>query len=216
MFKPDHGTIYIIRHGETDGNLTKYLQGCSKDNPLNAKGLAQAQKVMEFFKDKPLDAIYSSPLKRAQQTAAPLAESKGLKIHTVPGFKEISFGDWEGIEMAEIERRWASQMMLFFKQPSRLTIPGGRPFAEVQREAWTTFQNILEKEGHGRQIAMVAHGGVIRLLMCAFLEMPLDRMWSLSVYNASVITINEWDGNLVLTRMNEEVEKKLDENAGPL
>ena len=57
MFKMDHGTIYIIRHGETDGNLTKYLQGCSKDNPLNAKGLAQAQKVMEFFKDKPLDAI---------------------------------------------------------------------------------------------------------------------------------------------------------------
>ena len=85
--------IYLIRHGETDGNKFKSIQGCI-DNPLNAKGIEQAEKMANYFKDIPVDAIYCSSMSRACRTAEELAKVKGLEIHPMDELREITFGEW--------------------------------------------------------------------------------------------------------------------------
>ena len=97
--------IYLIRHGETNGNKLKSIQGCI-DLPLNEKGIEQAEKMANYFKDIPLDAIYCSSMTRACRTAEELAKVKGLEYHPMDELREITFGEWEGVEFPELERRW--------------------------------------------------------------------------------------------------------------
>ena len=90
------GRLYLIRHGETDSNKSFRFQG-QTDIELNEKGLAQAELLAEHFKNIRLDAVYSSSLTRARQTAAPLAAVHGLEVQQVEDIKEIAFGKWEGL-----------------------------------------------------------------------------------------------------------------------
>lgn len=197
-----HGTIYIIRHGMTDGNKLKSFQG-GLEKSLNADGLAQVEKLIQYFQNIPLDAIYSSPMVRARQTADPLAKVKGLQVQEVPEFHEVSFGSWEGQEYDEIVKKWPQEMHLFLNKPGEFLPPNGKSFFDVQKRAWGKFEEIMAKEGNGKQIAIISHGGCIRLLLCAILGMPLNKMWSLSVGNASVTTIHNWDGRMIMVGYND-------------
>ena len=95
------GRLYLIRHGETDSNKSFRFQG-QTDIELNEKGLAQAELLAEHFKNIRLDAVYSSSLTRARQTAAPLAAVHGLEVQPVEDIKEIAFGEWEGLTYNQI------------------------------------------------------------------------------------------------------------------
>lgn len=198
------GKIYIIRHGITSDNKKKSLQG-QRDTHLNGQGLIQAERMAEYFTELPLDVIYSSPMHRAMETAAPLARIKGLKINALDDLKEVNFGAWEGVEMSKLGELYPEQMRNFIAAPSKWTAEGAETFAAAQARAWAAFKNTLRKEGNGRNIAFVTHGGITRLLMGKFLEMDLDKIWKISVYNTSITTILEWDGHLVLEELNRTV-----------
>ena len=103
--------IHIIRHGETLWNSTMRWQGHS-DVPLSERGHEQAAKLADFWCGK-LDAVYSSDLARAAQTADYLAEKNGLQTVQLPAFKEICFGDWEGLTTDQIKAKWAVPWRLF-------------------------------------------------------------------------------------------------------
>ena len=95
--------FYLIRHGETDWNKGGRYQGCTNIQ-LNDAGREQARLLGERFKFLPLDVVYVSPLDRAVATAAPLAAAHGLTPIQDAHFREINFGEWEGKELAELER----------------------------------------------------------------------------------------------------------------
>ena len=103
------GKIYLIRHGETDSNLGHKFQG-QMDLPLNATGLDQARHMAAYMANKKIDCIYSSSMLRARMTAAELAMSRNMAYRSMDLLKEISFGDWEGLEYAEITARWPKEM----------------------------------------------------------------------------------------------------------
>lgn len=196
------GTVYLIRHGMTECNKMKSFQG-AQDHPLNADGLNQAKELAKHFQNIALDSIYASTMTRARQTAGELAKVKNLPVEFSDAFREISFGDWEGLEYAEITKRWPEEFGQFMTCPSRCHIPHAASFEEVKQRVWQEFQRILLKEGGGRNIAIVAHGGCLRLLLCALLGMPIDNMWMLSLGNCSVTTLEFWDGRCVMTGFND-------------
>ena len=98
------GHWYLVRHGETDWNLTERIQG-QVDVPLNATGRRQVSHLAKRLTDLPLDAIYSSDLARTHETARIIAADRDIAIATDPDLREFSFGEWEGLTAEEIEAR---------------------------------------------------------------------------------------------------------------
>ena len=195
------GKIYLIRHGETDSNKGHRFQG-QMDLPLNGTGLAQARQMARYMANKSIDVIYCSSMLRACMTAAELALSKNLAYRPLDLLKEISFGDWEGLEYGEINRRWPKEMDAFLRRPAEWEPPNGETFAAAQQRCRLAFEKIFAEQGHDKNIAIVSHGGIIRLQLCLALGIPLNNLWRLSVYNVSVSTLSDWQGSLCVDTMN--------------
>ncbi len=193
--------IYLIRHGETDSNLGHKFQG-QIDLPLNGMGLNQARKMARYLADKHIDVIYCSSMLRACMTAAELALSKNMPYKPLDLLREISFGDWEGLEYSEITRRWPEQMDAFLHRPEEWVPPNGETFTAAQRRCQLAFDRIFAEQGHDKNIAIVSHGGIIRLQLCLALGIPLNNLWRLSVYNVSVSTLSDWQGSLCVDTIN--------------
>lgn len=192
--------LYLVRHGETDYNNTMRFQG-QTDIPLNRKGLEQAGKLAEFFKDIPMDALYSSNLQRAAKTAEIIGRGKGLTPETVDAFKEMSFGIWENMNSGDIQKKYSKEWKDFFAKPATTRIPQGENMYDVQKRAYPVVQQILDKYPQGN-IAFVVHGGIIRVLICTMLGLDLDRAWHLHVGNASVTCFYYWGRSYTLDFLN--------------
>ena len=195
------GRLYLIRHGETDSNKCFRFQG-QTDIELNANGRQQAEMLAEHFKNIPLDAVYCSSLKRARQTAGPLAKTHGLEVQPVDAIKEIAFGEWEGLTFDEINAKGLGQVDEFFKNPGLCQVPGGENFTAVAARVEPFFKECLKLMDE-KDIAVVSHGGIIRVLLCLFLGVDLNNIWSFSVANCSTTTLAKWRGyNTVLESTN--------------
>ena len=195
------GKIYLIRHGQTDSNSNRQFQG-RIDNPLNAKGVAQAEALARYMRNVPLDAIYCSSMLRARMTAAPLAMDHNLPYRPLELLQEVSFGAWEGMAYDEINRRWPEEMTLFLTRPGDWIPPEGESFAEVQKRCHAAFKQIFAEQGHDKSIAIISHGGIIRAQLCALLDMPLNSFWKLAVHNVGISVVEDWDGNFVVESVN--------------
>lgn len=196
------GKIFLIRHGETDSNKGHRFQG-RLDNPLNEAGIQQAERLAEFMKEQKIDAVYSSSMKRARMTAEKLATAYGLDVKPMDLLQEVSFGAWEGLEYNEINKRWPEEMNLFLTKPGEWMPPNGESFEQVKERCKIAFEQIFAEQGHDKDIAIVSHGGIIRVQLCLLLDIPLNNLWKLAVHNASVTTLVDWNGSLVLEQMND-------------
>ena len=111
--------LYLVRHGETDGNVQQWYQG-STDVPLNARGIAQAKCLSQFLKQVHFDGIYSSTLQRARLTAELVAKPHGLQVHAYDELREINFGVWEGHTYKEITEQWPGEIEAFYDSDGKL------------------------------------------------------------------------------------------------
>jgi alpha-ribazole phosphatase len=176
--------VIFIRHGQTEWNVTGRYQGQS-DVQLSEEGCQQAVKLAENFPVDRVDAIYASDLQRAMVTAETIAKQFGLPVQAEPAFRELSFGEWEGLTYQQIVDKWEDAMANFLQHPDILEIPGGESFPAVQKRAVTRL-NELVKEHDGQTIVVVAHGAVLRTLLAAALHMPLQYLWSIRQFNTAV------------------------------
>ena len=192
--------LYLIRHGETDYNNSLRFQG-QTDIPLNQKGIEQAEKAADFFKDIPLQAIYTSTLIRAKTTAEIIARAKGMELQETDALREMSFGIWENMNTKDIQKKYAKEWKDFFASPARTTIPQGESMLDVQKRAYPTVQEILDRYPEG-DVAFVAHGGIIRVLICTMLGLDLNRAWHLHVGNASITCFYYWGRSYTLDYAN--------------
>lgn len=133
--------LYLIRHGETEWNKAKRFQGWT-DIELSEEGIRQAELLGERFKKIDIDEIYSSPLKRAVSTAKAVAKATNLDIKTNENFKEINFGEWEGLTAKEISAKFGNDFDEFIRYPENGTFPGDISFDHVTeriKKALTRF-----------------------------------------------------------------------------
>lgn len=154
-------TVYLVRHGATDWNLHKRAQG-QADIPLDDKGRLQALDVAKQLATFDIRAVYSSDLQRAVDTAEPIAHARGVEAITDPDLREIDQGEWTGLPVAEIERRWPELWGVARHYNAR---PGGESPRQVRERALRALRRAVEANPEG-SIVVVSHGGTIRWL-CA-------------------------------------------------
>lgn len=181
-------TIYLVRHGETLANRQGILQGWS-NNPLDDTGEKQASALVTRASRVPLSAIYTSDLIRTQQTAAPLAEARGITPVVLPGLREVSFGKWDGHHLGEIQEKDPETLRDIFLKPAQVDLEAEEDLYASQKRGWETFNQLVEKMEPDTNILCVSHGGLIRLLVCSLLDIPIDNMWKLSLYNTAFVQV---------------------------
>lgn len=155
--------IYLLRHGENTANLTKEFSCRKVDYSLTPRGVLQVEQTAAFFKTQSIDAIYSSPLKRAAETAAFVGDSLGLPVTTLEALREINVGELEGTD--DLSAAWELHndiLQSWFDGDAERRFPGG----ESQMELIARMRGALEQAVQGRdgqRIIFAAHGGIFRL-----------------------------------------------------
>jgi broad specificity phosphatase PhoE len=178
-------TFYLVRHGACDG-LGRKLWGRTAGVCLNDEGKRQAQELGERFKDVALDAVYSSPLERAVETAEAIARVARLEIKQLAAFNEIDFGEWTGKSFDQLsgDERWQR----FNDQRSVANVPGGESFIEVQARVVMELDRLSLKYTDAR-VAVVSHADVIKAAVGYFAGTPIDVLQRLEISPCSVNVI---------------------------
>lgn len=192
--------IFLIRHGETQWNAIGRLQG-SSDVELSPEGIEQARRLAAHFPAREVGAIYSSDLVRAVMTAEILAAKFNLPVIKVSDLRETNFGDWEGKFFDELAKEYPVEFEKFFKSPEELCPPHGETFLESQVRAWAALGKIFV-EHENQNVVVVSHGAVIRLILCAALEIPIRKMWAISQFNLAVNILRMDDGQITVELVN--------------
>lgn len=189
--------VYLVRHGATTWNHSKRAQG-QADIDLNETGHRQAIATAEELSHVPVDAVYASDLVRAYKTAEPIARAHGLEVRTDPAFREIDQGEWEGLRVDEIRRRWPE---LWGPARHYSARPGGESPAEVRARALEGLANVVRAHPDGH-VVVVSHGGTIRWVSAEALGYDDRRSARIrGLGNGAVVklTASIEDGRLVLS-----------------
>lgn len=166
--------IYLCRHGETEWNVVKRMQGQNNSN-LTELGVSQAKALGKRLEDIDIDIIYSSSCQRALDTAMHVRGSRDLQIIAEDDLREINLGNWEGLLFSEAEERNPVQFDNFWHHPELYVPDGGETFQELQKRASTIFEDIAKKHPNGT-VLVVAHGIVIKTLYVYFRNQPISEI----------------------------------------
>jgi broad specificity phosphatase PhoE len=189
----DAATVTILlRHGDTRLSPEHRFSGLS-DEPLSTDGARQVSAAAHrLASGAPIDAIVSSPLKRAAATAAIVADELGLPAATDDDLRETDFGEWEGLTIAEIQNRWPEAVIAWQHDPE-LAPPGGESFADTACRVNRSCERILW-ERRGQTVLVVSHITPIKILLCRALGAPLLTMYRFYLGSACINEI-QWHGN---------------------
>ena len=160
-------TILLVRHGTTTFNETDHLQG-QIDNPLNQKGRDEAGRLAVRLKCENLDAIFSSPLQRAIETATIINSFHNLPLTLVPEFSEINLGEWEGLKYSDVREQFPEIHQRWISDPV-FPIPGGESFSTVCDRTRTGLERILQDEH--KHILITGHASVNRAILGNLLQL---------------------------------------------
>jgi probable phosphoglycerate mutase len=195
--------IYLMRHGETDGDGVKRYIGQS-DLPLSLRGREQAEAWGRYFRHIPLAAVVSSDLTRARESAAIIAGQGGTPLKVKAGLREISLGSWEKMAFSEVQEKARGEFRKRGETIDTHRPPGGESFLDLQQRAVSTFYSIMAETayiaddggadgcadggadgvtgdtGASADILIVAHAGLNRVLLCHILGMPVANLFCLA------------------------------------
>jgi len=196
---PDPTTIVLLRHGQTDW-IGHAIAGRQPGVHLNAEGAAQALRVRDRLANVPIDAIYSSPLDRTRETAAPLATARGLDVRTCDEAIELDFGDWTSHRFADLGEDAGWRRFNSFRSFSRAA--GGELMPEVQLRIVRAIER-LRAAHPGQTVVVVSHGDVIRAAVAYFLGVPLDLFQRIEIGPASVSRVRLFDDAVSVLGVND-------------
>lgn len=183
-------TIYLTRHGQTEWNIERRLQGRG-DSPLTEAGIDRAKELRERIKDINIDVIYSSPIKRALDTANLVKGDKSIEVITNDGLVEMCFGDYEGRRTDEVmEENPEWNIDLIMHGDTELCAPNGENLGSVRARIKETMDKLID-ENRGKTILVVAHGITLKALMYYFKDEEVN---------------NEVMGQATLTKINVDCE----------
>ena len=188
--------LVAIRHGETDWNVDTRIQG-QIDIGLNANGRWQAQRLGQALADERIDAVYSSDLGRALETAHALAREAGVPVQPQTALRERAFGIFEGLTFAEIEQRFPDEARRWRQRDAGFGPQGGETLREFYARAVAAVADLAARH-RGQHIAVVTHGGVLDALYRAATRIPLDAPRTWQVGNASINRLLHGDDGFTL------------------
>lgn len=194
--------LLLIRHGQTDWNLAQRFQGQS-DIPLNETGRKQAQALAERLAAEPFDAVYSSDLQRATETARITCRS-GFQpdICPDPRLREVNFGNWEGLTYDEIKAKHPETLAAWESDIFKNAPPHGETLEGLAIRVQSMLDELREKH-EDQNILIVAHGGVLQTLICLALKLPPTMYWQFHLSTASLSEIAFYPAGAILNSLND-------------
>lgn len=189
--EPMKTTLYVTRHGETEWNIAKRMQG-RKNSNLTDKGMLQAKQLGEHIKDIPLHVIYSSPSGRTMHTAELIKGERSIPIIADEHFYEINMGIWEGQMLADLEAHYPEEVYTFWNEPHRFCSTSGENFYDVYNRVIEGVNFLLEKH-RGQNILIVSHAAAAKLLVGHFAGLSVEKVWDDPFMHSASLSIIEFE-----------------------
>jgi alpha-ribazole phosphatase len=193
--------VFLIRHGQTLWNCHARYQGHT-DVELGESGRLQARLLSERLATQPLKAVYASDLRRALETAEIIAAPHNLRVELLSQLREINFGAWEGLTYQEIRERFGDLVDRWHAAPGDVPIPDGEVFQELKDRACAAIAELVRRH-ESEAIAVVTHGGTIRAIICALLDISMNHLFRIRQDNAALNIIDFYDNFAVLSLLND-------------
>ncbi|MEW6379191.1 MAG: histidine phosphatase family protein [bacterium] len=185
-------TIFLVRHPEITDHASRRFYGWS-DIGLSHRGICQTRMLIERLAGEDIRSIYSSDLYRAHYPASLVARSLNVSHISSGSFREIHFGDWEGLTYEEMEKTAPELCRTWLTLADDFRFPGGESIGEFHRRIRQCYDAAAGSSVQGN-LAIITHGGVIRTLLCWILGIDISRMWEIHLDFGSVSSIRFDDG----------------------
>lgn len=192
--------LFVIRHGSTESTRERRFTGW-RDVPLSEAGQREAEAVARVLAAPRVAAVYASPLQRARVTAEIVAAPHGLAVKVDQEFREMSYGDWEGLTIQEVETRFPAEFATWRRAPHQLLRTAGETLADVAKRVAHGLAAL--RAAHPDQtLVLVTHAVVTRLLILSALGLAPDRYWAVDASPAGITEIEYRDDWITLHRVN--------------
>jgi alpha-ribazole phosphatase len=190
--------LYLVRHGRVaDGHADRYHG--NNDIGLSPTGERQLSELARSLESVPLAAVYATPLRRTRDGAARLCQGRNIEPRVIPEFREIHFGVWEGLTFGEIAERYPEELAARLQDLENFRIPEGESLLQVHQRAIPRLKTLLA-EHPGQSLALVAHAGVNRVILCDALSLPLENIFRLD-QNYGCLNIIDYFPDFTLVRL---------------
>lgn len=187
--------IVLVRHGRTAWNREPRFRGRA-DLDLDNVGLRQAEATAHYLARRwPVEAVYTSPLKRAAQTARAIAEAHQLTAQPFEGLLDVDFGDWQGQSPYDVKKQYPDLLRAWVEMPHTVQFPSGESLDDV-RERAVDGLNTVVKRHQGQTVAMVGHTVINRVLLCAILGLGNEHFWQLRQDTCAVNVFDVDEGGI--------------------
>lgn len=190
--------LYCVRHGESSFNAEGRVQG-QLDVPLSEHGRRQSEAVARALAVEPVDAVYTSPLRRARETAEMVGAKLGLPVQADPRLVEIHAGVFQGLRWPEITERYPEAAARWKAGDPDFVVPEGESRRSLMTRGHAAFEAIRAGDQH--RVLVVAHGGLIAAAFKALLGIPAERH-PFRFYNGAISRL-EWSSHIKLITLNE-------------
>ncbi len=198
--------LVLTRHGETDWNVAEIFRG-RIDIELNETGVKQAELLAKYLTERKIDAIYSSPLKRALKTAEVIAGYHNLDVEIAPGLIDFNYGKWQGLSHQEVKDKYQELYTGWVSRPDKVKMPAGESLADVRKRAIGVVDDVVAK--HTGTVVLVSHRVVNKVLICALLGLDNSHFWNIRQDTCGVTTFIYENKRFILTRHNDTSFLKL-------
>lgn len=192
--------LILARHGETVWNVEKIYRG-RMDVNLDEVGTEQAQLLGKYLSNRELEAIYSSPLKRAIDTADIIAHYQKIGVQIAEGLIDFDYGEWQSLPEQEAKRLYPILHNEWHNSPHKVRMPGGESLEDVKSRAIEVVNDVLSK--YQGSVVLVSHRVVNKVLICSLLGLENSHFWNVKQDVGGITIFNYVDGRLVLIRHND-------------
>jgi len=192
--------IILVRHGETEWNVKEVFRG-RIDIELSETGLKQAQLLAKYLSDIEIDAIYSSPLKRALTTAEMVASYHKLKVEIAPGLIDFDYGEWQGLPHQEVRDKYRRLYAQWLNRPDRVRMLAGESLDEVRKRAMKVVDKVIAK--YQGSVVLVSHRVVNKVLICALLGLDNSHFWNIRQDTCGITSFTYENEQFILTKHND-------------
>ena len=191
--------LILARHGQTAWNVVEVFRG-QADVDLDETGLKQAELLAAYLRERTIEAVYSSPLKRALKTARAVAIKHDLKVITSEGLNDLKFGEWEGMPLTGVREKYPALFTEWVETPHLVKIPNGETLDDVTKRSTVFVKEVITR--HQGTIVLVSHRVVHKVLILALLGLDNSRFWNIKLDTAAITTFAYEDNRWVLNEHN--------------
>ena len=191
--------IILARHGDTEWNVAEVFRG-RIDVELNETGVKQAELLAEYLGNLKIEAVYSSPLKRAVRTAEMIASYHQLDVEISPGLIDFNYGEWQGLPHREVKDKCKELYAQWIKDPHKVKMPAGESLDDVSKRAVDVVDKIVAE--YKETVVLVSHRVVNKVLICALQGLDNSHFWNIKQDTCGITTFTYEDGRFILTEHN--------------